>query len=98
MVDGLSNRAIAQRLFITESTAKLHVRHILSKLSARSRAEAVAKWRDVLGGRLGSERYEPLFAARHDRFGRASTGQVMRLSPVEHGVECGDDVRVKLRA
>lgn len=44
MVDGLSNRAIAQRLLITEPTAKLHVRHILGKLSARSRAEAVAKW------------------------------------------------------
>ena len=48
MIDGLSNRAIAQRLFITEPTAKLHVRHILGKLSARSRAEAVAKWQDVL--------------------------------------------------
>src|SRR5262249_7696668 len=48
MVDGLSNRSIARRLFITEPTAKLHVRHILEKLSARSRAEAVAKWRDVL--------------------------------------------------
>jgi LuxR family transcriptional regulator, maltose regulon positive regulatory protein len=51
MVNGLSNRAIAQRLFITEPTAKLHVRHILAKLSARSRAEAVAKWRDVLDDR-----------------------------------------------
>jgi DNA-binding NarL/FixJ family response regulator len=49
MVDGLSNRRIAQQLVITESTAKLHVRHILEKLCARSRAEAVAKWRDVLG-------------------------------------------------
>jgi DNA-binding NarL/FixJ family response regulator len=48
MIDGLSNRAIAARLFISQPTAKLHVRHILEKLSARSRAEAVAKWRDVL--------------------------------------------------
>jgi DNA-binding NarL/FixJ family response regulator len=48
MADGLSNRGIAQRLVISESTAKLHVRHILEKLCARSRAEAVAKWRDVL--------------------------------------------------
>ncbi len=49
MVDGLSNQRIAQQLVITESTAKLHVRHILGKLCARSRAEAVAKWRDILG-------------------------------------------------
>jgi DNA-binding CsgD family transcriptional regulator len=48
MVDGLSNRLIAKRLYISEPTAKLHVRHILEKLSSRSRAEAVAKWRDVL--------------------------------------------------
>jgi DNA-binding CsgD family transcriptional regulator len=48
MVEGLANRAIAQRLYIAESTAKVHVRHILEKLNARSRAEAVAKWRDVL--------------------------------------------------
>src|SRR5262249_7192790 len=51
MVEGLSNRSIARRLFITEATAKLHVRHVLEKLSARSRAEAVAKWRDGLDGR-----------------------------------------------
>jgi len=48
MVEGYSNKMIAARLVITESTAKLHVRHILEKLCARSRAEAVAKWRDVL--------------------------------------------------
>ena len=49
MVEGCSNKMIAARLVVTESTAKLHVRHILEKLCARSRAEAVAKWRDVLG-------------------------------------------------
>ncbi|MGZ8707380.1 MAG: LuxR C-terminal-related transcriptional regulator [Gaiellaceae bacterium] len=48
MAEGLSNRRIAEQLVISESTAKLHVRHILEKLCARSRAEAVAKWRDVL--------------------------------------------------
>jgi DNA-binding CsgD family transcriptional regulator len=40
VADGLSNKEIAARLFITESTAKLHVRHILAKLGVRSRIEA----------------------------------------------------------
>jgi ATP/maltotriose-dependent transcriptional regulator MalT len=39
---GLTNREIAQTLYISEATAKVHVRHILEKLGARSRAQAVA--------------------------------------------------------
>ena len=42
LVEGLSNLAIAERLVISESTAKYHVSNILSKLEASSRAEAVA--------------------------------------------------------
>jgi DNA-binding NarL/FixJ family response regulator len=45
---GLSNRAIGQRLRISEHTAKFHVNAILGKLGAQSRAEAVAN-----GVRLG---------------------------------------------
>jgi LuxR family transcriptional regulator, maltose regulon positive regulatory protein len=37
---GLSNRQIAQTLWITESTAKVHVRHIFEKLGVRSRTAA----------------------------------------------------------
>ena len=40
--DGLVNREIGQRLFLSEGTVKSHVRHILAKLQARSRAHAVA--------------------------------------------------------
>jgi DNA-binding NarL/FixJ family response regulator len=44
LAEGASDREIAARLVIAESTAKKHVQHILRKLRARNRAEAVAKY------------------------------------------------------
>lgn len=43
MARGLTNRQIARRLEISEHTVKFHAAAILGKLTARSRAEAVAR-------------------------------------------------------
>jgi DNA-binding CsgD family transcriptional regulator len=40
VADGLSNKEIGGRLFITEDTAKVHLRHIYEKLGVRNRIEA----------------------------------------------------------
>ncbi|WP_308424019.1 MadR family response regulator transcription factor [Saccharopolyspora thermophila] len=41
LAHGLSNRDIGARLFISETTVKFHVRNIMRKLGAATRAEAV---------------------------------------------------------
>jgi DNA-binding CsgD family transcriptional regulator len=43
VADGLSNKLIAERLGLSEHTAKFHVRSLLDKLGADTRADAVAR-------------------------------------------------------
>jgi DNA-binding NarL/FixJ family response regulator len=43
MVSGLSNAAIAEKLFISEKTASHHVSAVLAKLNVSSRLQAVAR-------------------------------------------------------
>jgi DNA-binding NarL/FixJ family response regulator len=42
VASGNRNRYIAQKLFISEETVKVHVKHIMEKLGASDRTEAVA--------------------------------------------------------
>jgi DNA-binding NarL/FixJ family response regulator len=42
MADGLSNKVIASKLFISENTVKYHIRNILQKFGVQNRTEAVA--------------------------------------------------------
>ena len=43
IAQGLSNKMIARKLDITESTVKVHVKHLLKKMKLKSRVE-VAVW------------------------------------------------------
>jgi LuxR family maltose regulon positive regulatory protein len=47
VVEGATNQAIADRLVITVGTAKSHLNHILRKLNAGNRTEAVARARKL---------------------------------------------------
>jgi DNA-binding NarL/FixJ family response regulator len=42
LADGMSNADVAGKLFISQETVKSHVRHILTKLEADTRTQAVA--------------------------------------------------------
>ncbi|HSV40352.1 MAG TPA: LuxR C-terminal-related transcriptional regulator [Nocardioidaceae bacterium] len=55
VVKGATNAEIADRLTVSETTVKSHVKHILRKLRASNRAEAIAKYLRS-SGRMGDLR------------------------------------------
>jgi two-component system, NarL family, response regulator LiaR len=59
LAEGCSNKEIMQRLQITQATVKAHVRHILSKLGAQSRTQAI-----LAAIHLGLVRHPP---CRHEQ-------------------------------
>jgi LuxR family transcriptional regulator, regulator of acetate metabolism len=50
LAEGAANAAIALRLVISEATVKSHVRHILRKLRAANRTEAVIRYQTLVAG------------------------------------------------
>jgi DNA-binding NarL/FixJ family response regulator len=44
---GLTNAAIAKRLFLSDKTVRNHVSNVFTKLQVADRAEAVARARDA---------------------------------------------------
>jgi len=53
LADGETNARIAQRLVVTEDTVKTHVKHILRKLGARNRSQAVSRYFRTNGSASG---------------------------------------------
>lgn len=47
IAEGLSNLAIAQKLFLSAGTVKVHLKHIYAKLDVNSRTQAVARLREL---------------------------------------------------
>lgn len=45
--DGLSNKEIGEKLFVSESTVKTHVSNLLSKLNAKRRTQALQIAKDL---------------------------------------------------
>ena len=56
LVGGASNREIAERLFLSEETVKMHLKNMLQKTGFRSRLELAIKART--GGLVINDRYE----------------------------------------
>ncbi len=51
VADGLSNKQVARRLFVSEATVKTHLNHVLGKLDVEGRPGLVAwAWRHGLAG------------------------------------------------
>jgi DNA-binding CsgD family transcriptional regulator len=52
MAAGGTNAQIAERLFVSEGTVKTHVRHIMQKLDASNRTDAVARYQHRVAPRV----------------------------------------------
>jgi DNA-binding NarL/FixJ family response regulator len=48
MEEGLGNKEIAARLFVSEATVKTHVQRILRKLDVATRTQAVTRARELM--------------------------------------------------
>jgi LuxR family maltose regulon positive regulatory protein len=48
LVDGLTNKEIGEKLFISISTVKTHIINIYSKLGVKNRVEAVNEGRKII--------------------------------------------------
>ena len=63
VVQGLSNRQVADRLFVAESTVKTHLSSAFAKLDAHSRSEVAARLLDPEVAALAGVGSLPVVAA-----------------------------------
>ena len=76
--DGLVNREIGVRLYLSEETVKSHVRHLLAKLQARSRAHLTTTAAGEIARAAGARRVEPFhFSPRYEGEEEVMIAEVM---------------------
>lgn len=85
---GASNPEIAATLVISATTAKSHVQHILRKLGAANRAEAVARYLQA-GGTPSAPQRQPVADAGGRRANGADRDAVDPRAPDRHGEPAG---------
>jgi DNA-binding CsgD family transcriptional regulator len=86
--EGLTNKEIATRLFLSEQTVKNHVRRMLRKAGAADRLEAVQRWRErgfcyafPSSNRVGPRSDTAIQCKRH---GPLRTPRLSRHDPVRY--------------
>jgi DNA-binding CsgD family transcriptional regulator len=69
VVAGLRNREIGERLFISEETVKIHLRHIMEKLGAKDRTHAAA-----IANRRGIVRFDSDTSQKAPKVAKGASG------------------------
>ena len=66
MAQGMCNREIAQKLFVTEKTIKFHTTRLYFKMKVKSRSQFIVKCYALLGMTLENKLVSPKFLKPHD--------------------------------
>ncbi|MFN8023902.1 MAG: LuxR C-terminal-related transcriptional regulator [Acidimicrobiales bacterium] len=90
--DGLSNREIAEQLYVNVETVKSHLKHAYSRLGLRNRAQASAYVHRTSGARL----LAPVDLPRHDGDGERADRTSHEAPPVDSVTISPDELADRL--
>ena len=86
--DGMSNREIAEHLYVNVETVKSHLKHAYSRLGLRNRAQAAAYVHRITGaGPIPSVPPVVGEGDRGDRGDRGGRGDLLRPAPADVGID-----------